>query len=84
MNLHHHRVRAEPGVTRYQRLAEALMDDRVQVIHGLHFEHGVGRHICQVDAAFDFRLRQIAVNFVAEVGVRSEQSIQLRLDCDIR
>src|ERR1700690_4598576 len=39
---------------------------------GLDFEHGGRRQVTQRDSAFDFRLDNVAVYFVTEIGMRRE------------
>ena len=48
-------------------------DGGVAMILGLNFEHGRGGKIFQENAAFHFRLNDVAIYFVAEIGVGREQ-----------
>jgi len=45
----------------------------VAMILGLNFEHGRGGKIFQENAAFHIRLNDVAIYFVAEIGVGREQ-----------
>jgi len=48
-------------------------DGGVAMISGLNFEYGRGGKIFEEDAAFDLRLDDMAIYFVAEIGVGREQ-----------
>ena len=48
-------------------------DGSIEMMLGLNLENGLGRKIFQENAAFDFRLNDVAVDLIAEVEVRHER-----------
>ncbi len=63
------RLRAKFGMTGEKSFAASEKDCGVAVVHGLDLEDGGGRKSVEVDATFDFRLNDAAVDFVGQVGV---------------
>ena len=59
-----HRLRAEFGMAGEKCLAASQKDCGVAVVHGLDLEDGGGRKSVEVDATFDFRPNDAAVDFV--------------------
>jgi hypothetical protein len=39
---------------------------------GLNLQHGRGRQVVEGHAALNFRLRNVAIHFIAEVGMSAE------------
>src|SRR5579883_663150 len=69
----HHGLGAKLGMAGKHSQILAEHDRGVAVISGLNLEHGRGGKIFQENAAFDLRLNDVAIYFVAEIGVGREQ-----------
>ena len=68
---------AEHGVAGDPGFVPALADDGVDPILGFDLKHCAGREVMQMDAAFDLGLNQLAVDVVAQVGVRRKERGQI-------
>jgi hypothetical protein len=63
---------AKLGMSRDERFVVTQKDYQVTVMLGLNLEHSRGRQIVKRDAPFNFRLRNVVIHFIAEVGMRAE------------
>jgi len=50
-------------------LALATSHDRVPTVLGLDLQNTFRREIAQKDAAIDFRLNDVVVHFIAQIGM---------------
>jgi hypothetical protein len=66
------RVGAKFGMAGDESFAASEEDGGVTVMQGLNVEDGGGREVVEKNSAFDFGLDDGVVNFVGEIGVRSE------------
>ena len=68
------RLRAILRIPGKECLSTIKHDRGVAVILGANFQHSRGRQIVEVDAAFDLRLHDVAIHFIAEIVVWREGS----------
>ena len=66
------RPRAVLRMSGEQSLATVQEYGRIAVVHCLDLQHRAWRHIIEKHASLDFGLDDVAIYFIAEVGVRSE------------
>src|SRR5450755_2615165 len=60
------------GMPRDQRAIATQKKHRVAMVLGLNLEHSRGRQIVEKHAPFNFRLHEVVVHFIGEVGMRAE------------
>jgi len=68
-----HGIGTEFGVAGNQRFAPATIHDGVQAILGFDFQDGALPQVIQVDAAFDLRLYDVPIYFVAQIRMRTKE-----------
>jgi len=59
-------------MTTDQRFALFAINQRARPILGLNGKHGTAVQIAQMNAAFDVRLDDVVINFIAQVRTGSE------------
>lgn len=67
------RFRAEFGVAGDEGILAVEDDQFVNAVAGFNNEYGAGSQIPKVDAAFDLRTNEIAIQRVAERGMRGDR-----------
>jgi hypothetical protein len=60
------------GMSRDKRVVVAQKNDLVTVVLGLNLQHRRGGQVIEEHAPFNFRLHNIAIHFIAEVGMGAE------------
>ena len=61
------------GMARDKRFVIVQEHNLVTMMPGLNLQHSGGWQIVEEHATFDFRLREVAIYFIAEVGMGTEE-----------
>ncbi len=60
------------GMSRDQRMVIVQEHNLVTVMLGLNLQHSSGWQIVEEHAPFDFRVHDVSIHFIAEIGVTAE------------